>query len=170
MARYVLNTIPSTLLSHNQTISTLREIMMKNFTIAFAALAAITFTSSTIFAATPYSNSSQYNTRYNSNINQRSWNNQYRYQTNNHRSYLNPRRTTNQYDYLSNRFNELSSGYQCSTRPAYNASYSNYRSNTRSYPYNNNRFDYSRNYDYGRSYNNNQFDYNRNNYNWRAGR
>lgn len=148
------NHIPST------KTKTLREIMMKNFTIAFMTLATIGFVSSSTFAATPYYNSNHYNSRYDSNLSHRSWNADYSYRN---RDYLNYHRTYNDFDYLPNRSNSRLRRYQCDTMPS---SYlPHYRTNFRSYPYSN-RLDYR----YNSRYNNYQRDYDRSYYDWRVGR
>ncbi|QDT45660.1 hypothetical protein Pan241w_57870 [Gimesia alba] len=140
---------------------------MKNFTLAIAALAAVTLVSSTSFAATPFCGTSDYfNSRYNSRYNNhsaRNYNRKYNDSVYHSRNYLNNSyRTTRPYDSLTNRLNSLYSNPWSNT-PLFTDYTYRARTNYNTFSANSNRYNYDRHdrYDHGRYSHHNNWRYDR---------
>ena len=148
---------------------------MKNFTLAIAALAAVTLVSSTTFAADPFcSTSDYYNSRYNSRYDNRSANS---YSHNYKSRYDNNR--YDKYDYLKNSYRSTLPYNTLSLTQRLNSLYSNswskplftdytYRAKTNyndyssySNRYNKNRYDRHDRYDHDRNHHNDHWRYDR---------
>ena len=123
---------------------------MKHFTLAIAALAAVTLVSSTSFAATPFCgtsdyNNSRYESRYKSRYNDYSasnYNRKYKDSVYHSRNYLNRYRTTRPYDSLTNRLNSLYSNPW--SQPLFTDYTYRARTNYNTFSANSNRYNYDR--------------------------
>lgn len=153
---------------------------MKNFTLAIAALAAVTLVSSTTFAAEPFCGTSDYyNSRYNSRYDDRSassYNHNYKSRYDNNR-YDNNR--YDKYDYLKNSYRSTLPYNTLSLTQRLNSLYSNpwskplftdytYRAKTNyndyssySSRYNKNRYDRHDRFDHDRYHHNDHWRYDR---------
>ena len=139
---------------------------MKNFTLAIAALAAVTLVSSTSFAATPFcGTSSNYNSRYDSRYDSRynhtasNYNHRYNDSAYNSRNYQTSYRPTSSYSSLTNRLNSLYSSSW--SKPLFTDYTYRARTSRNTYPtssnrYNNNRHD-RHDHDHDRYKNNSRY-------------
>ncbi len=146
---------------------------MKNFTLAIAALAAVTLVSNTSFAATPFCGTSDYynsrsNSRYNdhtaSNYNRKYSNSVYNsrnYLNNNHRTTRPYNQATRPYNSLTNKLNSLYSNSW--SKPLFTDYTYRARTSHNTYPSNSNRYDNGRydRHDHDRYNHNNNWRYNR---------
>lgn len=152
---------------------------MKNFTLAIAALAAVTLVSSTSFAATPFCGTSDhYNSRNDSRYDHKAriYNRKYQSSVYNSRNYLNNNlnnnyrssnylnnsdRATRPYNSLTNKLNSLYSNSW--SKPLFTDSSYRARTSRNTFPTNSNRYNTS----YYDRYGHDRFDHN---YNWRYNR